>query len=204
MGNDIGDRGVGSVGDPPGRRDFLRKAAVAGATAFAVPMIATVDPAHAQAVTSPPPEPPGPGPTTPGTVNPAAGTPGTPPGSDMSPAGRSGRRGQLPRTGANLDRLVAAGLAATAGGAALVLWSADRRANLVPAAGGAPGVDTAPLADTPPLPEAALLTETAPVVDAAPAVEAVPVVDAVPAVEADPAVGAAVEPPEPPDPEAAT
>ena len=34
-------------------------------------------------------------------------------------------RTELPRTGVELDHLVAAGLAATAGGAALVLWSAD-------------------------------------------------------------------------------
>jgi len=129
MGNDTGDRGAGDVGGPPGRRDFLRKAAVAGATAFAVPMIATVDPADAQAVTSPPPEPPGPpGPTTP--VEPAAGVPA---GGDVSPVGRPTRRGELPRTGADLDRLIAAGLAATAGGAALVLWSADRKANARPA-----------------------------------------------------------------------
>ncbi|MGH2475188.1 MAG: hypothetical protein ACRDIL_07970, partial [Candidatus Limnocylindrales bacterium] len=36
-------------------------------------------------------------------------------------------RPELPRTGADLDRLVVAGLAATAGGAALVLWSADAK-----------------------------------------------------------------------------
>ena len=129
MGDDTGDRGAGDGSGASARRDFLRKAAVAGATAFAVPMIATVDPADAQAVTSPPPEPPGPpGPTTP--VEPAAGTPG---GGDVSPAGRSTRRGELPRTGSDLDNLVAAGLAATAGGAALVLWSADRKANARPA-----------------------------------------------------------------------
>jgi hypothetical protein len=38
----------------------------------------------------------------------------------------SGRR-ELPRTGAAIDRMVATGLAATAGGAALVLWSADMK-----------------------------------------------------------------------------
>jgi hypothetical protein len=38
---------------------------------------------------------------------------------------------ELPRTGADIDRLVAAGLAATAGGAALVLWSADARSRAV-------------------------------------------------------------------------
>ncbi len=43
------------------------------------------------------------------------------------PRRRPGRT-ELPRTGSDIDRLVAAGLAATAGGAALVLWSADRKA----------------------------------------------------------------------------
>jgi hypothetical protein len=112
-----------------GRRDFLRKAAVASTTAFAVPMIVTVDPADAQAVASPPPEPPG---SSVPVAPPARGanlalggvtTPGRP-----SAPGRA----ELPRTGANLDRLLAAGLAATAGGAALVLWSADRKANPKP------------------------------------------------------------------------
>jgi hypothetical protein len=112
------------------RRDFLRKAVVAGTGVFAVPMIVTVDPADAQALTSPPPEPPGSSqPDTPGidlTSSRRAGTPagsGTAAGS-RTPAQASGRT-ELPRTGADLDRLVAAGLAATAGGAALVLWSAN-------------------------------------------------------------------------------
>ena len=129
MGKDTGDRGTVGAGPAHGRRDFLRKAAVAGTTAFAVPMIVTVDPAGAQAVTSPPPEPPG-----------SSGTVTLPPGGvdlasgGVTAAGRASApsRAELPRTGANLDRLVAAGLAATAGGAALVLWSADRKANPKP------------------------------------------------------------------------
>jgi hypothetical protein len=48
---------VGDTGGTSGRRDFLRKAAV-GSGAFLVPMIIRVDPADAQALTSPPPEPP--------------------------------------------------------------------------------------------------------------------------------------------------
>jgi hypothetical protein len=108
------------------RRDFLRQAAFAG-TAFMVPTIVTVDPADAQALTSPPPKPPG----------------REPPPVDLTrPVGLGPRRGtaagtrqripvtnrtELPRTGADIDRLVAAGLAATAGGAALVLWSAEIR-----------------------------------------------------------------------------
>ena len=129
MGRDTGDRGTGGADPTHGRRDFLRKAAVAGTTAFAVPMIVTVDPAGAQAVTSPPPEPPGSsGPMTPqpGGLDLASG--------GIAPTGRPATptRRELPRTGADLDRLVAAGLAATAGGAALVLWSADRKANPKP------------------------------------------------------------------------
>ena len=107
------------------RRDFLRRTAIAGTSAFVVPTIVTVDPAVAQALTSPPPEPPGPQP-------PARHLTG-PVGLDPSHEGVDGirqrvpvtERTELPRTGADIDRLVAAGLAATAGGAALVLWSAD-------------------------------------------------------------------------------
>ena len=114
-----------------GRRDFMRKAAVAGTGAFVVPTIVTVDPADAQALTSPPPEPPGHPESppveedgSPGTVSRRA--PGTQP--NLAAGRRVTARTELPRTGANLDRLVAAGLAATAGGAALVLWSAEAKA----------------------------------------------------------------------------
>jgi hypothetical protein len=111
------------------RRDFLRKVAVAGTGAFALPMIVTVDPAEAQALTSPPPESPERPDTTPaGSSRPGAPAP-SPRADRANPvAARASGRTELPRTGANLDRLTAAGLAATAGGAALVLWSADRRA----------------------------------------------------------------------------
>ena len=114
-----------------GRRDFMRKAAVVGSGAFVVPTIITVDPADAQAPTSPPPEPPGQHESPPAE---AGGSPGTGPQSAGTQRNRAGHtrtttRTELPRTGANLDRLAAAGLAATAGGAALVLWSAEARAN---------------------------------------------------------------------------
>jgi hypothetical protein len=100
------------------RRDFLRKAAVTGTSAFVVPTIVTVDPADAQALTSPPPEPPG-------REAPASSPPvGVAAPDDAGNRRRVTRRTELPRTGADLDRLTAAGLAATAGGAALVLWSA--------------------------------------------------------------------------------
>jgi hypothetical protein len=108
------------------RRDFLRKAAVTGTGAFAIPMIVTVNPADAQALTSPPPEPPGSSnrPESPGID--LVDAPNGGPSQDAGGARRptvSGRT-ELPRTGADIDRLVAAGLAATAGGAGLVLWSA--------------------------------------------------------------------------------
>jgi hypothetical protein len=107
-----------------GRRDFLRKTAAAGA--FAIPIIVTVDPADAQTVTSPPPQPPGSSeqPRSPVdlSASPGAGSPRT--GDSQTQRGVAGRV-DLPRSGADIDRLVAAGLAATAGGAALVLWSAE-------------------------------------------------------------------------------
>jgi hypothetical protein len=104
------------------RRDFLRRVAVAGTGAIALPMIVTVDPADAQALTSPPPESPE------RSSRPGAPAPSRRADRANSVAARASGRTELPRTGANLDRLTAAGLAATASGAALVLWSADRRA----------------------------------------------------------------------------
>ena len=53
--DDAGREAAGATG----RRDFMRKAAVVGTGVFVVPTIITVDPADAQALTSPPPEPPG-------------------------------------------------------------------------------------------------------------------------------------------------
>jgi hypothetical protein len=111
------------------RREFLRKAAVAGTGAFVVPTIVTVDPANAQALTSPPPEPPGSSNGPPDLVD----SPGSPAPSTPIPSQGSGGRTELPRTGADLDRLAVAGLAATAGGAALVLWSAKAGSASTPA-----------------------------------------------------------------------
>ena len=104
------------------RRAFLRKAAVAGTGAFAVPMIVTVDSADARALTSPPPETPG---SSASPEQPAAGDARSP---EPAPRRRVSTRSELPRTGADIERLVAAGLAATAGGAALLLWSAEAQA----------------------------------------------------------------------------
>jgi hypothetical protein len=127
--DEVGARDAESTG---GRRDFLRKAVV-GSGAFLVPMIITVDPADARALTSPPPEPPGRPASppaevggSPGTVSaPAAGTQPRPSVAGSEVTGRS----ELARTGEDLDRLTVAGLAATAGGAALVLWSAEAKAH---------------------------------------------------------------------------
>ena len=111
------------------RREFLRKATI-GTSAFAVPMILTVDPANAQAVASPPPESPA------QTSLPATGVTGpTTPGRSATNRPASGRS-ELPRTGADIDRLAAAGMAATAAGAALLLWSADARSHAVTSATG--------------------------------------------------------------------
>lgn len=117
--------GEGFGANEMGRRAFLRRAAAVGTGAFVVPTIITMEPAGAQEITSPPPEPPTEPP--PGEVG---GTIQRPPvevgGAVVTPKGAQvAGRDQLPRTGTELDDLVAAGLAATAGGAALLLWSAD-------------------------------------------------------------------------------
>lgn len=103
-----------------GRRQFLRKAAVAGTVAWAVPTIITMEPAGAAGLTSPPPEPPV---DQPGVDVGGIGVPSDP-GSAATGTQVAGRT-ELARSGAELDDLVVAGLAATAGGAALLLWSAD-------------------------------------------------------------------------------
>jgi hypothetical protein len=117
MGDELGDTTAHAAGSD--RRQFLRRAAVVGASTFVAPIILTVEPAGAQQITSPPPEPPSP-PTEVGGST-VSRSPEPAPAPRTQVAGRT----TLPRTGAELDDLVMAGLAATAGGAALVLWSAD-------------------------------------------------------------------------------
>lgn len=107
----------------PDRRQFLRRAAVVGTGAFLVPTIITIAPVDAQEITSPPPEPPAP-PTEVGGST-ISRTPTAPLAGGQVAGARVAGRTTLPRTGAELDDLLVAGLAATAGGAALVLWSAD-------------------------------------------------------------------------------
>ena len=103
------------------RREFLRKATI-GTGAFAVPMILTLDPAVAQALASPPPE-------SPAQTPPATRVTGSTAPGPSATSGSVGGRGELPRTGADIDRLVAAGLAATGAGAALLLWRAAARSH---------------------------------------------------------------------------
>jgi hypothetical protein len=126
------EAGRPDTGGTSGRRDFMRKAAVVSSGAFVAPTIITLDAADAQALTSPPPEPPGRPGSPPSDIGRSAGklTPratGTRPPA-QTPGSRATGRTELPRTGTDLDRLVVAGLAATAGGAALVLWSAEAKA----------------------------------------------------------------------------
>jgi hypothetical protein len=127
MGKLSGEAEPREPGSPLGRRDFMRKAAVVGTGAFVVPTIVTVDPADAQALTSPPPEPPGRSESPPVDLGNPSGTvsPGTVTRTQRGVLATG--RSELARTGADLDRLVAAGLAATVGGAALVLWSAESK-----------------------------------------------------------------------------
>jgi hypothetical protein len=147
------EAGRPDTGGTSGRRDFTRKAAVVSTGAFVAPTIITVDAADAQALTSPPPEPPGrPGSppselgSSPGTLTPRA-TRSQPPA--RATGSRATGRIELPRTGSDLDRLVVAGLAATAGGAALVLWSTEAKSASSKAADSASKTTTRVTGDGP-------------------------------------------------------
>jgi hypothetical protein len=98
------------------RRRFLRRSAIAGTAIWALPSIVSIEPASAQAITSPAPEPP---------IDPPSDLGGTdlPSATATAPPPQVGGRTVLPETGAELDDLLYAGLAAIAGGAALRLWS---------------------------------------------------------------------------------
>ncbi len=106
-----------STGRALGRRTFLARVAVAGGAAWAAPTIITMRQADAASLTSAPPEDP----DDPPVVNDKtlAKEPSTVPAPQV--LGIT----ELPRTGASLDEIAAAGLVSVAGGAALVLWSAD-------------------------------------------------------------------------------
>jgi hypothetical protein len=110
-----------------GRRRFLVAAAGAGAAAWVVPAIITMEPAGASGVTSPPPKPSQPPATGASPPPEVLGTdlvkdPAAAPGAEV--AGATADGGQLPFTGAKAEQLTIAGLAATAGGAAMHFWSA--------------------------------------------------------------------------------
>lgn len=150
------DQGPGTVPATPGaggldRRRFIRRTAVAGGAVWAVPTLLTVNRAAAVDLTSAPPasEAPSdevlgdddtqiddtPAPEVEGDAGPGPGG-----GDELGVGGGSetaggqaggttntGGRNTLPRTGSDTDKLVATGLAAVAGGAALTAWSADRQ-----------------------------------------------------------------------------
>jgi len=124
-----------------GRRQFIAGAAAAGGLAFVAPAIVTMKPAGASTMTSPPPRPPDPPaePATPPEVEgqtldpPAAGAPEP----AVAPAVASG---QLPFTGADVKELFATGLAATAAGTGMVLWSAERAKHVPPEATDPPTI----------------------------------------------------------------
>ena len=99
------------------RRAFLLKAATATAVVWAVPTMITVEPAAAASITSPPP-----GHEEAATI--------TDPQVVTAEVGVSAA--QLPKTGTEPDDLLRAGLAATAGGAALHYWSARTRPPAAP------------------------------------------------------------------------
>ncbi len=116
------------------RRRFLARAAGASAAALVIPTIVTVTPAAAAGLTSPPPEPPP-------EVQPT----------DVAPAGqqqaqvKAASTGQLPFTGADVEKPLLGGTAAIAGGSALVYWSTRNQAPTpVPVEGDAPPVTELP------------------------------------------------------------
>ena len=107
------------------RRRFLLRAIGAGSIALALPTIVTVSPADASQLTSPPPQPP---PQPPTKVEPATEprSPSNNPAQTAQTAQVAGASvGRLPFTGIDVEKPVAAGLAAIAGGSAMVYWSAD-------------------------------------------------------------------------------
>jgi hypothetical protein len=111
--------------DPAGldRRRFLRQAAIVGGTAWAVPTLVSMQPAGAASLTSPPPTGVG---GTEITMPHGVGTTPTQVLPESTSTSTSTSNESLPRTGADIDRLVAGGLTAVAGGGALMYWSADR------------------------------------------------------------------------------
>lgn len=102
------------------RRRFLRRAALAGGAAWAVPTLVTLPAAGAAEAASQPPS--GTPPVVGGTevTPPEAGDPGTGPGTGVEGVTT------LPRTGADIDVLAATGTAAIAAGVALRVWTSGK------------------------------------------------------------------------------
>ena len=130
--NDQGGRDTPEAGVL--RRRFLLRAIGAGSIALALPTIVTVTPADASQLTSPPPQPPPNPPPNPPLQPPAqpptevepATEPRSPSNNPAQTAQVAGASvGRLPFTGIDVEKPVAAGLAAIAGGSAMVYWSAD-------------------------------------------------------------------------------
>jgi hypothetical protein len=111
----VGDsphRNATSAATELGRRQFMRKAAVAGAIVWTVPTIVSIEPAGAADRHSRPPKPP---------VEPVGGVGSTPHGdgdSQKDPA-------QLPFTGDNEILELGVGVAAITAGAAMLMLSAE-------------------------------------------------------------------------------
>ncbi len=117
-GGTVGGHGERSGTGGIGRRRFLIGAAGVSAAAWVAPAIITMDPAGAAELTSPPPKPPD-------TVSAqTVEVPGAQVKPDAEVSGATDDGGRLPFTGANLEQLTIAGLAATAAGAAMHFWSA--------------------------------------------------------------------------------
>jgi hypothetical protein len=96
-----------------GRRQFMRKAAVAGAIVWTVPTIISIEPAGATDRHSAPPKPPG------GVVTPPGGVVKPPP----AVAAVHDPHAQLPFTGDNEIVELGIGVAAITAGAAMLLLS---------------------------------------------------------------------------------
>jgi hypothetical protein len=92
-----------------GRRQFIRKAAVAGAIVWTVPTIVSIEPAGAAERHSTPPKPP---------VEPISGVVSRPHDGEKDAA-------QLPFTGDNEVLEFGVGVAAVAAGAAMLMMSAE-------------------------------------------------------------------------------
>jgi LPXTG-motif cell wall-anchored protein len=108
------------------RRVFLKRAATAGTVVWAAPTILTMSAASAAQLQSNPPRPPD--------LEARRETPPGPAAQATADQVAAARTGTLPRTGADIDKLTAAGLTAAAGGGALLWWSSEleKRAGDVP------------------------------------------------------------------------